>query len=547
MSLAKRILLLVLFAVFTSGTSFSQEPKKPQENVNQEELKLPSPDNKDDDLNAEQIIEQNKPALVSVWYYSDGYYSYYYYTPKDTMLLSGSGFIFDKRGFVGTNYHVIDGIDSLLVKTSDGVFYNAELVFVDEKNDIAVLKILNGSEGKEFPVVKIGNSEEVRVGQSVYAIGSPLGFEYTISEGIVAALRENERVSFNDPQTYALIERVFDKVIQITAAISPGNSGGALFNGKGQVIGITTYSYGFYGNLNFAIAINSFSNLRNTIETASLEGDEEFLRKKQDNLFNTNFRLAENYKSKLYSNWYYTKQLDTMKLKDTLYVKQDSLNRINLLKAENYYNICINLRPDTFYVYQNMMDLYVYIEDFNKAEDLYRIIRERFESDSLLNTLSSSLAIAYSTSKDYKKALQFYEKIFRQDTNDVYILYQIASINELLKNYDKSVAGFKKLLKVDPNYTSAYVELGKIYYLKDDFKSAKKNLETALEKMMMEEYSYLANQLDLHYYLGLIAVKEGRKLDALLAYLDMKSVYTYTIEDNEKKLKLYKAIKKMDD
>ncbi len=500
----------------------------------------------DDDLNAEQIIEQNKPALVSIWFHSDNYYSYYYYEDKDTVLLNGSGFIFSEEGIIGTNYHVVDGFDSILVKTSDGVFHNAELLLVDEKNDIAIIRILDTLQQK-YPFVKLGDADNAKVGQVIYAIGSPLGFEYTISEGIIAAIREDEKVDFNDPYTYELIVRTFDKVIQITAAISPGNSGGALFNTKGEVIGVTSYSYGFYGNLNFAIAINSFKKLINSVNFANLENNEEFLKKREDNLFNTNFRLANNYKSRLYGTWFYSKQVDTMTVIDTFALKQDSINQINLLKAQRYYDKCLELKPDSFYIYQDMMDLYVFIEDFKKAEDLYITIKERFDSDSLLNTLSSSLASVYSTSKDYEKALTFYKKMIKLDTMDVFIYYQIANTYEMMKKYKKAVVGYKNVIKRDSNYTDAYVQLGYIYFKKyKNFDKAKKYLTEALERDILN-YGYSSYNLDLHYYMGLIAVEEDRKLDAILSYMEMRSIYTYTEEENRKKLELYKAIKEMDE
>ena len=148
-------LLLLIFAV----SAHSQDINKKTA-----EQKAPLIETKDGDLDAEQIIEQNKDALVSVWFHTDNYSSFYYSSlPKDTTILSGSGFIFDSRGFLGTNYHVIDGFDSLLVKASDGTFYEAELVYVEEKNDIAILRILNGGE-KIFSTVKIGNSDIQRVG-----------------------------------------------------------------------------------------------------------------------------------------------------------------------------------------------------------------------------------------------------------------------------------------------------------------------------------------------------------------------------------------------
>ncbi|MFC2092794.1 trypsin-like peptidase domain-containing protein [Bacteroidota bacterium] len=541
-NLKTNLFLIALFVLFAINC-FSQ--------VEEEEKKALSPEilinvKSDDDLNAEQIIEQNKPALVSIWFHSDNYYSYYYYEDKDTVLLNGSGFIFSEEGIIGTNYHVVDGYDSILVKTSDGVFHNAELLLVDEKNDIAIIRILDTLQQK-FPFVKLGDADNSKVGQVVYAIGSPLGFEYTISEGIIAAIRENEKVDFNDPYTYELIVRTFDKVIQVTAAISPGNSGGALFNSRGEVIGVTSYSYGFYGNLNFAIAINSFKNLINSVNFANLENNKEFLKKKEENLFNTNFRLANNYKSRLYGTWVYTKQVDTMTVIDTFALKQDSINQINLVKAERYYENCLELKPDSFYIYQEMMDLYVFIEDFKKAENLYVSIKERFDSDSLLNTLSSSLASAYSTSKDYEQALTFYKKMLKLDTADVFIYYQIANTYEMMSKYKKAIAGYKDVIKRDSNYTDAYVQLGQIYFKKyKDYDKAKKYLTEALERDILS-YGYSSYNLDLHYYMGLIAVEEDRKLDAILSYMEMRNIYTYTVEENRKKLELYKAIKEMDE
>ena len=539
------VVLSVLFAV----NCYSQDPEEGKKQKKETET-IPPPEALieaigEDDLNAEQIIEQNKPALVSIWFHSDNFYSYYYYEEEDTVILNGSGFIFSEEGIIGTNYHVIDGFDSILVKTSDEVFHNAELLLVDEKNDIAIIRIIDTLQQK-FPVVKLGDSDNAKVGQIIYAVGSPLGFEYTISEGIIAAIREDEKVDFNDPYTYELITRTFDKVLQITAAISPGNSGGALFNSKGEVIGVTSYSYGFYGNLNFAIAINSFKDLVSSVNFAELENNEEFIKKKEENLFHTNFRLANNYKNRLYSTWYYSQQVDTMTVIDTFALKQDSVNQKNLIKAERYYNKCLELKPDSFYIYQDMMDLYVFIEDFKKAEDLYKTIRERFDSDSLLNTLSSSLATAYSTSKDYKKALMFYEKMLKLDTTDVFIYFQIANTYELMKKYKKAIKGYEDVIRRDSSYTQAYIELGKIYYEKyEDYDEADRYLTTALERDILN-YGYSSYNLDLHYYLGMIAVEDGRKFDAILSYMDMKSVYTYSEEDNKKKLKLYKAIREMD-
>lgn len=502
--------------------------------------------NKDDELNAEQIIEKYKPALISIWLNDKNYYSYTSYTYIDTTVLNGSGFIIGEDGLIGTNYHVVEQIDSLLVKTSEGTFYNAELIFSDEINDFAIIKLLE-TDGKKFPTVNLGNSNDVRAGQEVFAIGSPLGFEYTISSGIVAAVRDNEKVSFTDPLTYLSKEKTFEKVLQITAAISPGNSGGALFNTKGEVIGITTYTYMGYGNLNFAVAINTFKKLVTLIESSDFENDAELKSKKEESLFNSNYRIATNLKSQLSYDWYYSKQKDTMTVIDTFVVRQDSLNRIKFTKAEKYYEKCLEIKPDTFIVYQDLLDMYVFTDNFQKAESLYKDIRTKFDSDSLLNLLSSSLASAYSTSKDYKKAIQFYEKMLAQDTTQYFIHYQIGNIYEQMEDYKKAVSEYKKLLNLDSNYNEAYISLGKIYYTHNkNIKAAKQYLKKAYERELYLTGNTPYN-VDLHYYLGMIAVKEGRKLDAIMSYMDLKGIYGYAADDNEKKMKLYKAITEMDE
>ncbi len=509
--------------------------------------KVPSDNLPDDELNAQQVIEKYKPALISIWMNDKNYYSNTTYTYQDTTILNGSGFFINEDGLIGTNYHVVEQIDSLIVKTSDGTFYNADLLLVEEKNDFALIRLI-GTDGRKFPVVTLGNSDDSKAGQEVFAIGSPLGFEYTISSGIIAAVRENEKVNFEDPVTYLTKEKTFEKVLQITAAISPGNSGGALFNTKGEVIGITAYTYLGYGNLNFAVAINGFKKLLSLAESSDIENNDELKSKKKESLFNSDYKIASTLKSQLSYDWLYSRQKDTMKTLDTFIVRQDSINKINFKKAEKFYQKCLELKPDTFLVYQDLMDMYVLTDNFQKAENLYKDIRQKFESDSLLNLLSSNLASAYSTSKDYKKALEFYKKMLRQDTSQYFIHYEIANLYEQMKDYKQSIREYKNLIKLDSNYSDAYIQLGKIYFEKfNDKRKAKHYLQTAYEKELLLT-GYTPYNSDLHYYLGMIAVKEGRKLDAIIAYMDLKNTYDNNGgNNNEKKVALYKAILNMEE
>jgi len=155
----------------------------------------------------------------------------------------GTGFILSREGFVITNSHVVDGADKIVVKNSEGEEFEAKLIGIDSKLDVAVLKI----DAENLRPVKLANSDDLRVGDWVVAIGNPFGLEQTVTAGIVSALG---RVIGSGP---------YDDFIQTDAAINPGNSGGPLFNVRGEVVGINTAIYTRSGGSNgigFAIPIN---------------------------------------------------------------------------------------------------------------------------------------------------------------------------------------------------------------------------------------------------------------------------------------------------
>ncbi|MGB6392035.1 MAG: trypsin-like peptidase domain-containing protein, partial [Candidatus Acidiferrales bacterium] len=156
----------------------------------------------------------------------------------------GTGFLVSKDGRIVTNYHVIKGASSAIVKLPDGAFYDVDgVVAFDKARDLAVIK----AHGQNFRVVTLGNSDRVQVGEEIVAIGSPLSLESTVSSGIVSGIRT--------------IKEEGGKFLQITAPISPGSSGGPLFNMAGEVVGITTLYLKGGENLNFAIPINDAKRL----------------------------------------------------------------------------------------------------------------------------------------------------------------------------------------------------------------------------------------------------------------------------------------------
>ncbi len=155
----------------------------------------------------------------------------------------GSGFIISEDGYIMTNNHVVDHADEIIVRLSDRRELKAKLVGHDKRSDIALLKV----EADHLPVARIGNSSNLKVGEWVLAIGSPFGFEQSVSVGVVSAIGRS------------LPSENYVPFIQTDVAINPGNSGGPLFNLKGEVVGINSQIYsrtgGFMG-LSFAIPID---------------------------------------------------------------------------------------------------------------------------------------------------------------------------------------------------------------------------------------------------------------------------------------------------
>ena len=166
----------------------------------------------------------------------------------------GSGFVISSDGYILTNYHVVADADEIQVRFSDRRFYDAKVIGSDKGSDVALIKI----EATELPTVKIGKSSDLKVGEWVLAIGSPFGFDHTVTAGIVSA------------KGRSLPSENYVPFIQTDVAINPGNSGGPLFNLDGQVVGVNSQIYsrtgGFMG-LSFAIPIDVAMDVVEQIKT----------------------------------------------------------------------------------------------------------------------------------------------------------------------------------------------------------------------------------------------------------------------------------------
>jgi len=209
----------------------------------------------DESINV-RIYRQVSPAVANVLTKATEYDFFMDPVPVEG---AGSGFVIDPRGYILTNFHVVEGAQSIEVVLGDQSRYAAKFIGADQRNDVALVKI--EPKGKPLVALRLGDSGTLQVGQKVLAIGNPFGFQSTLTTGVVSALGRTVQTS----QTTFI-----DEAIQTDAAINRGNSGGPLINTRGEVIGINSAIFtpsGTTAGIGFAIPINTAKSIANDLIT----------------------------------------------------------------------------------------------------------------------------------------------------------------------------------------------------------------------------------------------------------------------------------------
>jgi S1-C subfamily serine protease len=222
---------------------------------------LPAPANSDNALDPTEaqnvrIYKEASPAVANIITQTVKYDFFYNAVPVEG---AGSGFVIDTAGHILTNYHVVEGAQTIEVTLGDQSRFKAKLIGADTRNDIALIQIDPGTH--KLTPLPLGDSRNLQVGQRVLAIGNPFGLQSTLTTGVVSSLGRTVQTS---DTTF------IDEAIQTDAAINHGNSGGPLLNSRGEVIGINSAIYspsGAAAGIGFAIPINTARRVANDLIT----------------------------------------------------------------------------------------------------------------------------------------------------------------------------------------------------------------------------------------------------------------------------------------
>jgi len=245
---AIRLLALGLIVGLGAYWGGSRYGKPAPQSVDALRLNAPASGNALDAFEAEnvRIYRQASPAVANVVTRTVEYDFFFNPVPVEG---AGSGFVIDTDGHILTNYHVIQGAQTIEVTLGDRSRFKAKLIGVDTRNDLALIKIDPG--GRKLTTLPLGDSRNLLVGQRVLAIGNPFGFQSTLTTGVVSSLGRTVQTGENT---------FIDEAIQTDAAINRGNSGGPLLNSHGEVIGINSAIYaptGTTAGIGFAIPVNT--------------------------------------------------------------------------------------------------------------------------------------------------------------------------------------------------------------------------------------------------------------------------------------------------
>jgi Flp pilus assembly protein TadD len=387
----------------------------------------------------------------------------------------GSGFIVRPDGAIVTNYHVVGTASTIKVKMGNQVLDVLGLIYADIENDVAVLKI----DANNLPTVKLGDPAKAAVGEKVYVISSPQGFENTVSEGILSGIRKIDE------------ER---KVLQITAAISPGSSGAPVFNSKGEVIGIATFLVAEAQNINFAMPVSLVKDkIAGTQVVPPGEACAADFTKTAECWFYMGLAYGESAR--------YEKSIEA-------------------------FTRAIKIKPDFSEAYFNLGVSYVSVGKLKEArESLEKAIQISPDSSDAYTNLGA----VYSRMGMHNDAIRTLKKAIALNGDNPGAYYNLGVNYVKMDEYKSARESFEQAIRLKPDFAAAYGSLG--------LTLAKLNQHTAAAEALKQSIRLQPDDPTAHYALGesYLALKDRgsaleeykvlQKLDAKLADKLFKQIY----------------------
>ena len=418
--------------------------------------------------NLKEIISETEKATFTVYTYDE----------FGSPLGSGSGFFIDDTGIGITNYHVLDGAVKAMLKTSDGQEYEIDKVLASDKNwDIIKFSIISPSNTK-FTYLNF-TQKQMEQGDKVYNISSPLGLEKSVSDGIVASLRKDKK---------------YGDIIQVTAPISPGSSGSALLNEKGEVFAVATFNRTGGQNLNFGVSINKD-------KVASLENN-DFTR------LNPKFNRKDNF---IILNIHNERSseiiLNAIEFKDDVTIAYFSYINLNLSFGEDMYIWCeINKGNEGFLIHDLENDFKYYLTSStigtskssgtkvplassykfkvyfpaikstlhkisitngttSRGWQFRNIDLDKYKSNIIVDMDSYQKEYAYSTMHEgnFNEAIGIFTSILQENTEDIQSLNAMGIISYVIDNNKDAEAYFSQAIDSHPNNSIGYINRHQVY------------------------------------------------------------------------------------
>jgi tetratricopeptide (TPR) repeat protein len=344
----------------------------------------------------------------------------------------GSGVILSS-GRVATNCHVVEGGASYRVGRGEKLL-PATLYAEDSDKDICLLDA-KGVQGKP---AQLGRAIRLKVGDPVYAVGAPQGLELSLSDGIVAQLRGGPT-----------------PMIQTTAAISPGSSGGGLFDGEGHLVGLTTFYVEGGQSLNFAMPVEWIGEVKPG-RTPAAQGSShtEWLKRA------IALEAGKDWKALLEwcRNWT-AKESGNAYAWTYLGVAYDDLNRYN--DAIEAYRQAIHINPEAADAWYFLGVAYYDLKRYNDAIEAYRQAMRINPEDADAWT---SLGAAYDELKRYNDAIEAYRQSMRINPEDADVWYNLGNVYRQLKRYNDAIEAYRQAIRLNPEYAFAWHNLGIAYF-----------------------------------------------------------------------------------